>query len=454
MKLVRLLYCLLLLSTLALLSFYDTEAVELLASNAAPKGKLKPISSRIWNRIKNTKLVQKGMELMHRKDENIKLGEKDKKWKPKMKLKYIGLFFISIFTKVLFLKSLKPSMYLRLAYNKREAIKTLFNDYEVGSVTSNIFASSQFKKWFAVINEAYFNNPHKGHERTLDALITMFGKERTYKDLAKAWKFPSERNGVLIDNTLICRWAKKGMDHPSVLQDFLEWFRYRSMEDWYNNKILASVLEELEMNGYLYGFSDMVKTMQTRVEDEEKFTARVKYWEGWKKKDDASDDALFYLSDFHLENIKILLTSKDVYHWYDFMKKNGGDAAKLLQPLLFKQLSEEKVALLLSVVAKEYEHPLGKETLEAVFNVWKEQKNDHLLATRLVHHRVQEHIFESEEMYVLDACMQFCHKSDSYKFMYEALSSDFGRNLDQKIAEAVKSGNVIATKLSKIKSGK
>ncbi|KAL8000348.1 hypothetical protein Plhal703r1_c22g0094321 [Plasmopara halstedii] len=208
------------------------------------------------------------------------------------------------------------------------------------------------------------------------------------------------------------------------------------------------------MNGYLYGFSDMVKTMQTRVEDEEKFTVRVKYWEGWKKKDDASDDALFYLSDFHLENIKILLTSKDVYHWYDFMKKNGGDAAKLLQPLLFKQLSEEKVALLLSVVAKEYEHPLGKETLEAVFNVWKEQKNDHLLATRLVHHRVQEHIFESEEMYVLDAYMQFCHKSDSYKFMYEALSFDFGRNLDQKIAEAVKSGNVIATKLSKIKSGK
>ncbi|CEG43765.1 uncharacterized protein PHALS_14057 [Plasmopara halstedii] len=58
----------------------------------------------------------------------------------------------------------------------------------------------------------------------------------------------------------------------------------------------------------------MVKTMQTRVEDEEKFTVRVKYWEGWKKKDDASDDALFYLSDFHLENIKILLTSKDVYH--------------------------------------------------------------------------------------------------------------------------------------------
>ncbi|KAL7688664.1 hypothetical protein Plhal304r1_c018g0063881 [Plasmopara halstedii] len=242
MKLVRLLYCLLLLSTLALLSFYDTEAVELLASNAAwdethqnsrrlysvsatrnpnlqnvvtglgsPKGKLKPISSRIWNRIKNTKLVQKGMELMHRKDGYIKLGEKDKKWKPKMKLKYIGLFFISIFTKVLFLKSLKPSI-----------------------VTSNIFASSQFKKWFAVINEAYFNNPHKGHERTLDALITMFGKERTYKDLAKAWKFPSERNGVQIDFALLNRWAKKGMDHPSVLQDFLEWFRYRSMEDWYN----------------------------------------------------------------------------------------------------------------------------------------------------------------------------------------------------------------------------
>ncbi|CEG42352.1 uncharacterized protein PHALS_12631 [Plasmopara halstedii] len=95
-------------------------------------------------------------------------------------------------------------------------------------------------------------------------------------------------------------------------------------------------------------------------------------------KDRASVDDLFYLSDFHLEDIKILLTSKDVYHWYDFVKKNGGDAAKLLQSSLFKMswLSEENVALLLSVVAKEYKHPLGKETLEASPGAYFRKRGD------------------------------------------------------------------------------
>ncbi|KAL8000407.1 hypothetical protein Plhal703r1_c22g0094911 [Plasmopara halstedii] len=396
MKLKKLFYRLMMLSTFALLSFYDTEAVELLTSNAtwdethqnsrrflstpathnnnvqkllidleSSIGKMSSVTSRIWNRIKHIKLVQKGVELKHRKNGYIKLGEEDKKSKPRQEVKSVGVL------KELFLKSLMPSVYLKLADNKSEAIKALFIHYDVGSVTSNIFSSSQFKKWFAVINDAYSNESQHGYERTLEALITTFGKERIYKDLAKAWEDPSAREaGKLLDRALSNIWVK------------------RIVKNWYFPTI-DFLLDEMEKIGFLYGFSAMLKTAETRVRDVGDYDARITKLEEWKQKN-LSDMDLFVMLDFEDRHNKILLTS---------------NPSEALRDKLYRQGSEEDVAVLLSVVAKERDHSLGEETLDAVFQRWKKKRTDHQVASGLFPEEVTR-IFSIERrcMYLTPTC--------------------------------------------------
>ncbi|KAL7688714.1 hypothetical protein Plhal304r1_c018g0064381 [Plasmopara halstedii] len=455
MKLKKLFYRLMMLSTFALLSFYDTEAVELLTSNAtwdethqnsrrflstpathnnnvqkllidleSSIGKMSSVTSRIWNRIKHIKLVQKGVELKHRKNGYIKLGEEDKKSKPRQEVKSVGVL------KELFLKSLMPSVYLKLADNKSEAIKALFIHYDVGSVTSNIFSSSQFKKWFAVINDAYSNESQHGYERTLEALITTFGKERIYKDLAKAWEDPSAREaGKLLDRALSNIW----------------WFYYRSFKNWYFPTI-DFLLDEMEKIGFLYGFSAMLKTAETRVRDVGDYDARITKLEEWKQKN-LSDMDLFVMLDFEDRHNKILLTSDELYTWYDFAKLKKGNPSEALRDKLYRQGSEEDVAVLLSVVAKERDHSLGEETLDAVFQRWKKKRTDHQVASGLFSRRGNKDIFNREEMYVFDSYMRFRHKSGPHKLMYEELSLFFGDKFDEMLAKAVERGNLIAMRL-------
>ncbi|CEG49256.1 uncharacterized protein PHALS_07028 [Plasmopara halstedii] len=462
MKHMRLLNCFILLSTFALLSFYDTEAVEVLASNAAgdetyqnsrrllsttathdpnlqkvatvlgsaesAEGKLKPIASRIWNRIKN-----------------IELGQKIKKMKLKKNLKATWLFFMSIFTDSSLLRLLLPSVYLKYAGDKSAAIQSLFKQYDVGSVTSNVFASSQFKKWFAVISKAYKSDPQKGYVEILKALITKFGRMEIYMYLAEASNVPSMREiGKVLDVALIKDWIRMDVRFLLSKQDFQEWFFFRSKE----GRVAAIELLLLKMkeSGNANRLDTMLESAKIKGREDDMLIARIVRLVHLKSAG-LSDVELFEKSGLDNLELTVLLTTEELFDWYDLVKMKGGDPVKILLPKLLQESSEEDVALLLAILAKLYDHPLTKTTLNALLSMWKESSTVSQVANHLHIIDFRANLFESEEMYVFDSYMQLCHGDDRYNSMDQELRRQFGDDFDKMLVEGVKSGNVIAKNL-------
>lgn len=464
-KRIPLLCCLVALPTLALLAFFEsaisTDVTARVAKAQVTDFSRKLASTASYGRASREERAVGVLDGMKKLKDAIKQWPRKTSTDPRQKkavtrsrailwkacLAILRPMIMSMLTDVKLLKVFLPSVYLRYAANKEAAIKVLFDSYGVNNVASDVLASRQFQRWFAVIKRAYKPNLQAGYEATLERLTAHLGEKELFMQLAEAPKVPAIRKtGQVLDGALLNKWIDMGVANLLVRHDFQSWLSFKSDEAC--ESMIELLLLKMEAKGVGEQLDVMLDNARKTGGDADGIATAVELI-SWKKSGLSASDMFQKMQLDNLKNEE-LLDTVDLYVWYEFLELTGDAPDKLLLSKLLIGSSEENVAKLLFQAAKDYDgFALAGNVGNALLDKWKASHLDAgTVAERLGIKKTGDKLFDSVEMDVWDAYLLKCHGDDRYNVMLIELRGIFGQNLPEMIAQGSKSGSVIAKNLA------
>ncbi|KAF4031817.1 hypothetical protein GN244_ATG16332 [Phytophthora infestans] len=248
------------------------------------------------------------------------------------------------------LKKLVTNAKLRLTSDNQKATNDLFQRLKVGEVKADLFQSAPFETWAKSVTKAYKKNPEGGQAAMVFTLTDHYGDKTLAKLLAEARQkyktviIANQLQNAQLDNWIVQKRTSNevfSLLNLKVQEDNL--LKNPMLKTWMSTRTIASAVRHAQLKNWL----------------KEKRTA----------------DDVFKLLRLSADEGGNQLRNPVLKTWLEYATMRGRDGYQVLLTKMIAKFSDEHVAKMLAVAARDINVRIDDEKLHnALLNIWLKRK--------------------------------------------------------------------------------
>ncbi|EEY68945.1 secreted RxLR effector peptide protein, putative [Phytophthora infestans T30-4] len=286
------------------------------------------------------------------------------------------------------LKKIVTNTKLRLTSDKQKATNDLFQRLKVGEVKADLFQSAPFETWAKSVTKAYKKNPEGGQAAMVFTLTDHYGDKTLAKLLAEARQkyktmiVANQLQNAQLDNWIVQKRTSNevfSLLNLKVQEDNLlknpmlkTWMSYEmKLTERPNRALLLKLMERYDDAGLTKMLVAAKKDRSTRTIASAVRHAQLKNW----LKEKRTADDVFKLLRLSADEGGNQLRNPVLKTWLEYATMRGRDGYQVLLTKMMAKFSDEHVAKMLAVAARDINVRIDDEKLHnALLNIWLKRK--------------------------------------------------------------------------------
>ncbi|KAF4133990.1 hypothetical protein GN958_ATG16835 [Phytophthora infestans] len=262
------------------------------------------------------------------------------------------------------LKKLVTNAKLRLTSDNQKATNDLFQRLKVGEVKADLFQSAPFETWAKSVTKAYKKNPEGGQAAMVFTLTDHYGDKTLAKLLAEArQKYKTVIIANQLQNAQLDNWIVQKRTSNEV-------FSLLNLKRP-NRALLLKLVERYDDAGLTEMLVAAKKDRSTRTIASAVRHAQLKNW----LKEKRTADDVFKLLRLSADEGGNQLRNPVLKTWLEYATMRGRDGYQVLLTKMIAKFSDEHVAKMLAVAARDINVRIDDEKLHnALLNIWLKRK--------------------------------------------------------------------------------